>query len=215
MTGARVVDGALERGHDVVAYVRSPKSVVARAKLSVVSGSIEDQAAMRAAFDGAEAVISCLGVRPSFKAMFQATDFQQRTLPKVVAAINDAGVKRFVLMSSFGVGDTRAKASFIPRFILYPLFAGRLFHDKALAEPSLQSCRANWTAVYPVIIRKESDSIACELVPLDEVRKVPGVPVLSFATVAGALVDLAAQDRASNQRLLLTTKGGWRGYSKG
>lgn len=209
-TGRHAVDDALAAGYEVVAYVRNPGAVAPRAGLTVIGGSVEDEVAMRAAFEGADAIISCLGVRTSFKAIFQKTNFQQRVLPKVISAINEAGVKRFVLMSSFGVGETRAKASFIPRVVFHTLFGGRLFADKAVAEQALSGCKANWTAVYPVSLKKGPVDSAWDLLPLDEVRKVPGIPILAFATVAKILVDLIPDESQARQKLLLTVQGGWR-----
>ena len=96
-TGAPVVDEALAAGHEVVALVRRPEAVAARDGLTVTCGLVEDVAAMRAAFAGADAVISCLGARMTPRIMFQGTDFQRRTLPLILSALEQANVKRFVL----------------------------------------------------------------------------------------------------------------------
>lgn len=206
-TGQFAVDEALAAGHEVVAYVRNAPA--ARERVTVVTGSVEDRAAMATAFSGADAVISCLGARVTPSVLLNGTDFQRRALPTIVDALNDASVKRFVLMSSFGVGETATRASFIPRVFFYSGIAKRLFDDKAVAERALQRCGANWSAVYPVGLKSGRADDAYELVPLDSVKEVPAIPMLSFATVARVLVKLAADDRGA-QRLLLTTRGGWR-----
>ena len=74
--------------------------------------------------------------RTSARALLRPVTFQQRTLPTVIAAINEARVARFVLMSSFGIADTRSKTSFLPR-VVYGAVARNLFEDKALAETAL------------------------------------------------------------------------------
>lgn len=51
---------------------------------------------------------------------------------------------------------------------------------------------------------------AWDLVSLGKVRKVPGIPTLSFPTVAKALVGLAPDQSQDGQKLLLTPSGGWR-----
>jgi uncharacterized protein YbjT (DUF2867 family) len=209
-TGGYAVDEALAAGHEVVAFVRKPGALAARARLTIVGGSVEDEAAMRTAFAGADAVLSCLGARPSFEVLLGGTDFQRRMLPKVVSAINEEGIGRFVLMSSFGIGETRYKASLFPRLVLYTLVAKRLFDDKVIAERSLAGCKANWTGVYPVTLRGGPVDPAWDLLPLDDVRSVPGLPTLSFATVAKVLVDLVPNRSHAGQKLLLTTSGGWR-----
>ena len=208
-TGGLVVKEALAAGNKVVAFVRRPEALPTREGLTVVSGAVEDQAAMRASFAGADAVISCLGARMSPRILIHGTDFQRRGLPTIVSAINEAAVRRFVLMSSFGVGETAAKASIFARFLLYSVIAKKLFDDKAIAERSLSGCKANWTAVYPVTLTKRPAIPVDELIPLSKVRKVPGLPLLPFANVAKTLVGLVPDESQAGQKLLHTVPGGW------
>lgn len=209
-TGAIVLDEALAAEHEVVAFVRRPEAVPARDGLTVTSGSVEDLASMRAAFAGADAVISGLGARMTPGIMFRGTDFQRRTLPVIIAALEQANVKRFVLLSSFGSGSTAAKASLFPRILFYKVIAKKLFDDKAVAERSLAVCKANWTAIYPVTLKKSSAIPSVDVVSLSKVREVPGMPVLPFANVAKVLVSLIPDRTQAGERLLVTTPGGWR-----
>ena len=61
--GRLTVREALARGHDVVAYARSPRKLDALAhdRLRVVEGELSDRAAIGRAVDGADAVVSLLG----------------------------------------------------------------------------------------------------------------------------------------------------------
>lgn len=104
-------------------------------------------------------------------------------LPRVVDVINAAGVARFVLMPSLGVGETRARGSFLPR-VVFGAIANNLFTDKAIAERSLVDLDADWIAVYRAGLKKGHVAASWNLVSLDRVRSVPGIPMLSFATVA-------------------------------
>lgn len=208
-TGRLVMHEALARGYEVVAFVRRPQALDMQQNLTIVSGSVEDEQAMRNCFSGADAVISCLGERPGLRVFCRGSDFQRRTLPKIVSAIDEAGVNRFVLMSSFGSGETAKKAGVFLRVFLYSLIAKKLFDDKACAEASLAQCQTNWTAVYPVTLTERPALPSADLVPLDDVRQVPGVPLLPFANVARCLVDLAPDTHRHGQKLLLTTPGGW------
>jgi len=209
-TGRLVTDEALAQGHEVIAFVRRPDALKERKGLTITKGSIENQSEMRDCFTGADAVVSCLGARFSFRVLLKGTNLQQRTLPKIISAINEAKVKRFVLMSSFGSGETRAKSSLFLKVFLYSFLAKKLFDDKAIAEKSLPNCNANWTAVYPVTLKKAPAIPSSDLVPLDTVRKVPGIPRLPFANVAKSLVNLIPEENRSGQKLLLTIPGGWR-----
>jgi|SRR5690554_417489 len=208
-TGQLVIEEALSKNHEVIAFVRRANVINAQKGLTIYQGSIEDQTGLYNCFTGADAVISCLGQRPSLRAFIKGTDLQQRTLPKVISAINEAKVNRFVLMSSFGSGDSAEKSSLFIKTFLYSLIAKKMFDDKAIAEKSLSKCNANWTAVYPVTLKKGPANPSSDLVLLDTVRKVPGIPRLPFANVAKSLVELVSDKNRSAQKLLLTTKGGW------
>lgn len=164
---------------------------------------------MSKCFTGADAVVSCLGARPSLRVLRHGSNLQQRTLPKIIDAINEAGVKRFILMSSFGSGETREKADLFIKVILYSFLAKKLFDDKAIAEQSLSQCKANWTGVYPVTLFQAAAIPESELVPLEKVRKVPGIPRLPFANVAKSLVSLILEENHAGQKLLLTIPGCW------
>lgn len=209
-TGKLVIREAIKRGHTVTTYVRRPEAINTQEKLNVVAGNITDIPALTRTFNGADAVISCLGVRPSLKAFFKPSTLQQEALPAIIQAINNAKVPRFVLMSSFGSGKSRNKGAWFIRTFLYSFIAKKMFDDKAAAEQSLNTCRANWTAVYPVMLQKMSAVAEAELVELEQVTNVPGVPQLPFINAAHCLVDLARNTEYANKKLLLTTKGGWR-----
>lgn len=208
-TGRLLIQAALKKNYQVIAYVRNADALNDIGGIEVIQGSLEDQAAMQECFAKADAVVSCLGTRPSFKTLFFANDFQQRSLPKIIAAINEVKVKRFVLMSSFGIGETKHKGSLFLRLVLYSFLAKHLFNDKAIAEQALHDCQANWTAVYPVMLVDKPAVKSSELIDLSQVSKVPGIPRLPFADVAKVLADLVEAENYSQQKLLLTTQGGW------
>ncbi|MEU6128457.1 NAD(P)-binding oxidoreductase [Saccharopolyspora sp. NPDC047091] len=207
-TGGAAVEHALDRGHQVTAYARNPDAITPRPGLAVAGGAVDDVPAMTAAFAGHDAVVSCLGARVGAGYLRHGTDFQRRSLPRILDAIEAAAVPRFVLLSSLGIGDTARKQSFVPRLFARTI-AKRLFDDKLAAERDLPRCAADWTAVYPVTLRTGPADEDRELAPLDEVTAVPGMPVLTFATVAAALVDLVPE-RDGPRRLVLTRRGAWR-----
>jgi uncharacterized protein YbjT (DUF2867 family) len=62
-TGRLVVEQALARGDEVVAYVRNSQGIAAKTGLSVVVGQLGDLVALKAAINGTDAVLVCLGTR--------------------------------------------------------------------------------------------------------------------------------------------------------
>ncbi len=198
--GSEIVSQALSRGDEVVAYVRTPASLAPQPGLTIIGGSVTDAAAMTAAFLGVDAVVSAIGGKPPL---------MQNALPQIATAITQAGVGRFVLVSAFGVGATKNKASSFARLI-YSTAVKSLFEDKAKSEAAvLPSLAMNWTVVYPVNLKK-GIPVASAVKDLAAVSKVPGLPTLPFANVAAAVLDLAADDAASGKQMLITTAAGWR-----
>lgn len=198
--GAAVVDRAVADGHSVTAYARRPEAVASRDGVRVVGGPLDDVAAMASAFTEADAVISCVG----------AKGLMQRALPTIASALGTANVPRFVLVSGFGVGDTKTKASPFARLI-YRTVVGSLFDDKDRAEKAvLPTLGTNWAVAYPVNLKGGARLASADVVPLDAVASVPGLPTLPFANVAEALLQLAGDDGPSGRRMLITTPGGWR-----
>lgn len=203
LTGAEVVNQALERGYRVVAYVRRPEAIEQRPGLEVVAGSLDDVAAMTSAFTGADAVICCVGPKLDLQTL-RHTDLMQRVLPPIISAMKGAHTDRLVLMSAFGVADTAAKASVVARLI-YRLTMSSIYGDKALAEKALPGSGLNWTAVYPVILNNDSRKASVTVQSLKTVDKVPGLPRVPRSNVATALLDLAADPNESGECLLITS----------
>lgn len=204
--GSRVVTDALTRGHQVVAYVRTAGSVQPRTGVTVIQGTLEDEAALTRAFDGVDAVISAIGVPLKAK---KPVTLMRNSLPTIAAAVKAAGVPRFVLLSAFGTGDTAAKASPFARLI-YGTAVKAILEDKELSERSLSSAGLNVTTVYCVNGRDKPAGPPAAVKSLEQVAKVPGLPTLSFTDIAAALLDIAADDSLVGRRVLVTTQKGWK-----
>jgi putative NADH-flavin reductase len=201
-TGKELVKQALAAGHKVVAYVRRPDVVEQQPGLDIVAGQLEDVEAMMSAFQGSDAVICCVGPKLDLRTI-RRVDLMQRSLPSIVTAMKGAGVDRLVLVSAFGVGDTAAKASPLARLIYRATMSG-IYGDKARAESALPESGLNWTAVYPVILNDAPPSNVVTTQQLSAVDKVPGLPKVSRANVAAILIDLAADQHRSGERVLIS-----------
>lgn len=200
-TGRQVVDQAVAGGHDVVAYVRRPDAVTPRAGVHVVEGSIDDVAALTKAMTGAEAVISCLG--PSLNPqLLVSVDLFQRAVPAVIAAMKRAEVPRFVLLSAFGVGATKQRASLVAR-LMYETVVRAANADKEQAEQVLAASGLEWTIVYPVTLTNGPATRSPTVVPVDELGPVSGLPRVSRADVAAVLLDAAVNPSGGNRRLFV------------
>src|SRR5689334_18093882 len=130
----------------------------------------------------------------------------QRTLPVVVAAMTAAGVRRLVLMSAYGVGDTAASASPMAR-IAFATFVRSLYRDKRLAEARLSDAGPDVTTVYPTALSNEPAGDATDVRDVAAVSRVGGMPKISRAAVATAMLDAVEDPGTIGHRLLVTKAG--------
>ena len=147
-TGQQVVKQALSRGHRVTAFVRRPEALETADNLRIVVGdAARDKSKIAEAMSGQELVISTLGRRNSFR----SDHLISRSMEAIVPSMEQAGVRRMTLMSSFGVGESLRDAPLIPG-IMYRILLKEIFADKETAERQLRSSGLDWTIVYPVLL---------------------------------------------------------------
>ena len=67
-TGRQVVKQALEQGHDVTAFARSPEKLGQKhERLQVIKGDVLDYASVERAIQGQDVVLCSLGLSPTDK----------------------------------------------------------------------------------------------------------------------------------------------------
>lgn len=144
-TGRELVRQALSHGHDVTAFARdTTKLELDHDGVTVVPGDVTDAAAVRAAVPGHDAVLCALGA-PALVRTTVRTDGTRN----IVAAMEDAGVRRLVCQSSLGVGDSLAVP--MPRYVrlVFPLVLRRAFADHEGQEHLIRRSTLDWTIVRP------------------------------------------------------------------
>lgn len=148
-TGLQVVRQALDLGHEVTAFVRDPaKLPVASGSLEVVTGTLPDsEQTLAGALRGRDAVVSSLGVR----AAFRAHGLIEKSMRVLVPAMQRESVRRLIIVSAMGVGDSYRDAPWVPR-ILYRLLLGDIFADKLAGEGVARSSGLDWTFLYPTAL---------------------------------------------------------------
>ena len=148
-TGQQVISQALQRGHEVTAFVRSPQRLtITNDRLRVLAGSVtDDSRALADAVRDQDAVISTLGAGRSFK----SGDLISQTMPRIVGAMENHGVRRLIFTSAFGVGLTHRDVPLVPRLFMRLLLRD-IYRDKASGEATLRDSGLDWTLVYPIRI---------------------------------------------------------------
>lgn len=186
-TGREVLRQGLAQGHEVAAYVRNPaKLQLADARLQVIPGALPgDAAGLEAALSGRDAVVCSLGVRNAFK----SGGLIEGAMRVLVPAMERAGVRRLLLVSANGVGETRARSPLVPR-IMYRLLLGDIFADKAAGEAIVRASALEWTIAYPVLL---TDGPRSGRYRAGEALELRGMPKISRADVADFLLRELAQ----------------------
>jgi uncharacterized protein YbjT (DUF2867 family) len=203
-TGRLLVDRSIERGHEVVAYVRRPEALAERPGLRVIGGQLTDEPALASALAGADGLLSTIG--PKRLRDLVGADLMQRMLPHVAAAMAAAGVRRLVLLSAFGVGDTAAAASPMARTV-FRTAVRSVYRDKEVAEARLASAGLEVTTVYPVVLKGGPPDERAVVRDLAAVSKVGGLPRISRATVAVAMLDAVEDPDTIGRHLLVSPEG--------
>jgi uncharacterized protein YbjT (DUF2867 family) len=189
-TGVPLVEQAIAAGHQVTALARSAENLtLTNPNLHVVQGDATDRAVVSQAMEGADAVISVLGARGPV--MAEATR-------AVVAAAEQAGPDRILMLSSFAVARDRLKpvSKLVTRMAM-----GSQTKDKAAGEEVLRASGLDWTIVYATVL---TDGPKTEPRVVPETEKVGMSQRISRADVASFLLQAATDGLYSRRDVIVT-----------
>jgi len=183
-TGRQLTDLALERGHHVTAFVRSPEKVTRRhALLDVRRGDPHDVDALAAAIAGHDVVLSALCVRPP--QAFRPHGLVQECAASTVAAMTRAGVKRLALVSVAVLFPEKGL-----RFAFFRWLLRHVMRDLEAAEQIVRATPLEWTIARPprlVEARNERYRASRDALPAG------GALSMSFRAVAAFMLDAVEQ----------------------
>jgi putative NADH-flavin reductase len=149
-TGHELVDRALAAGHQVTAVTRRPQLMPERAGLTVAGADAMDADAVDGVIEGADAVLSALGVRPG-----RAPVTLYSTAARALAdAMGRHGVKRLIAVSSSVLDPAwRPSGAFFFNHVLDPyvnrVIARTAHDDMRRMEAVLRESPLDWTVVRP------------------------------------------------------------------
>ncbi len=177
-TGQQVVRQAVSQGHEATAFVRNPGALpITDGRLRVVAGdTTRDESKITEVVRGQDVVVSALGRRNSFR----SDHLISRSMRAIVPSMERAGVRRLILVSALGVGESRRDAPLIPR-IMYRVLLSDIFNDKEAAEHGVRRSSLDWTIVYPVLL---TDGPLTGAYRVGERLELHGLPRISRADVA-------------------------------
>ncbi|MBM4281246.1 MAG: NAD-dependent epimerase/dehydratase family protein [Deltaproteobacteria bacterium] len=204
--GRHLVTQALAAGHDVTAVARASSRLEAPPALSLVRGELDDVAVLTAAFRGGDAVLSSLGLKlPGLAPWMQAEDpgFLDRSSPAIVAAMQAAGVRRLLFVSSSGVGDSAALLpgffkAFIAVTAMRTVFPALQRMEDIFFASGLDVCAVRPTGL--------SDGPAAGKVVVP--KRLVGQAQIARADVAAWMLQTVAQAAVPKSTVLTTTGAG-------
>lgn len=145
-TGQAVAEQAVAAGHQVTAFVRKADEYKG-SDVRVIEGDATDRVAMDAAVLGQDAVVDTIGGKTPYK----ATTLESSVANTVIASMKRNGVRRLVVTSMVGVGDSEANASFYERLLVSTFLRGA-DKDKAAMESAVESSDLDWVILRPAIL---------------------------------------------------------------
>lgn len=147
MTGAAVVEQAVAAGHDVTAFVHDA-GVYQRNDVRIAEGDALNPEQITAALVGQQAVIDTLGGKTPYAATTLETDAARI----LVAAMTRQNVRRLLVVSALGEGDSLANTSLVYERLLMPTFLRGVLKDKAGMEAEVSSSDLDWTLVRAALL---------------------------------------------------------------
>jgi uncharacterized protein YbjT (DUF2867 family) len=122
------------------------------ARLEKLDSDALDKAAVERALIGVDAVIQSIGADITPESILKGTTLFSRATRVLVDAMRTRGVRRLIMVTGFGAGDSRGKGGFLYASVMFPLLLKRIYDDKDVAEQIVRASGLDWTIVRPGIL---------------------------------------------------------------
>ena len=190
-SGRAAVEALAGRGHEVTAFARRASAVFGvRAGVRAVDGDATVPEDVGRAVRGQDAVVVTLGIsEPPLRVRLlgsagTALDVRSRGTATLVAAMREHGVRRLVVQSSYGVGETRDRLPLSSRLVFALLLRPQIA-DHERQERIVRASGLDWTIAQPVYLTDGDEPAA--LSGTGDVEEMQ----VSRRAVGGVLADLA------------------------
>ena len=162
-TGNLVAAEAIERGHKVVGIARDPGKVTVK-DAEIVAGTPYDFDTVRKAMIDCNAVISTLNTFPQSESLFgkikSPHDTMSVSITNTVKAMKEKDIKRIIVMTALGVGDSAKEMPSFFRFIVKISNIKYAYADHDAQEKVLENSNLDWTVVRPVMLTDKNDDLS-------------------------------------------------------
>lgn len=198
-TGALVVAQALGRGHLVTAFARSPERLTLKhSNLTLSSGNFHELASVQAAVPGHDAVIVTASAT-KLSAFKDNPKYFSLGTGHVIQSMKEHGVKRLVVLSALGTGESGKLMNFLVRKLVVGWLLKIPFEDHECQEQMTRESGLDWVIARPSrltngpALKRYKKTSALEPVPSS----------ISRADVADFLLEAAETDKWLHQAVQL------------
>ncbi|OAA56180.1 NAD-dependent epimerase/dehydratase [Niveomyces insectorum RCEF 264] len=155
-TGKHVVSELLSQGHTAVALVRTAGSLSPRPGLTLVTGTPLSKSDIKAALYAAPslkptaAIVTLNTVRKSdspFAPQLSPPRFLADSCANACEVLEEAGIRRIVVMSTAGAGDSWADLPWLSKAFMGWTNIKLALEDHNLVDKEIRSTKMDWTLV--------------------------------------------------------------------
>ncbi len=165
-TGRHVAACGRERGHEVRAVVRRAASASPGWQATDVAvADVLDASSVTRALAGCDAAVWAVGghdvVRTALARQQRQRGLCTEGTRVVLAALRNQRVARFVVISSWGVGDSRRRVPLLFRAFVMPVLLRAELADKQRQEELVRTSDVTWTIVRPSRLTDDDSTSYC------------------------------------------------------
>jgi putative NADH-flavin reductase len=147
---------AVSRGHDVSALIRDGRHVETPGVRHVVQGEVTQPGVLDRAVPGHDAVLCALGIRRAsrnpWSPLLSPSDFAEGMIQRLIPAMQRSGVRRLLVISAAGVGDSAAQLTWPVQQLLSLGNVAVAYRDLAAMELHLPVSGLDWLLIRPVAL---------------------------------------------------------------
>jgi len=143
-TGVELVKQALEKGHQVTAFVRDPSRIsIEHNQLKVVTGDVLDPESVAEAVESQDAVVCALG-----SSDLKKTTVRAEGTANIIQAMREHGIKRLLVVTAMGTGESWNTLSMVNKFFYATLLKSSR-EDHEAQEAIVKESGLDWTIIRP------------------------------------------------------------------
>ena len=144
-TGKQLVRQALEKGNEVIAYIRNPSKLnIEHECLTVIHGELNEKTKIESAISGVDAVLSVLGPRGGSKSKPITQGMQN-----IILSMEKHNIRRLIISSTLSLSDPEDLPDFKARVLvnLVKLIIRSAYEEIINVGKVVQDSKLDWTII--------------------------------------------------------------------